>query len=64
MAFWGIVSTVPLSSMQVNPGATFFLLDNFSYAPVVAVPTLSSWAFFALTLLLALAGVASILQLS
>ena len=59
MAFWGVVSTVPISSIQVNPGATFFLLDNFSYAPVT-VPTLSSWAFVALTVLLTATGVASL----
>jgi hypothetical protein len=58
MAFWGIVSTVPISSVQVNPGATFFLLDNFSYAPIVAVPTLSCWALVALTVLLTVAAVA------
>jgi hypothetical protein len=60
MGFWGVVSTVPISSIQVNPGATFLLLDNFSYAPLVNVPALSTWAFFVLTLLLALAGVAAL----
>jgi hypothetical protein len=60
MAFWGIVSTVPLTSIQINPGATFFLLDNFSYASVVPVPALAFWAFVALTIFLAAAGVASI----
>ncbi|HEV3216450.1 MAG TPA: hypothetical protein VGZ27_12045 [Vicinamibacterales bacterium] len=60
MAFWGVVSAVPISSIQVNPGATFFLLDNFSYAPVVSVPSLASWALVALTVLLMVTGVASL----
>ena len=60
MAFWGVVSAVPISSIQVNPGATFFLLDNFSFAPIVTVPTLSSWAFVGLVVLLTATGVASL----
>jgi hypothetical protein len=60
MAFWGVVNSVPISAVQINPGATFFLLDNFSYAPIVAVPALSSWALVALAVLLTATVVASL----
>jgi len=59
MAFWGIVSPAPISSLQIDPSASLTLLDNFSFQPL-AVPTLSSWAMLALTALLTLAGVGSI----
>lgn len=59
MAFWGIVSPVPITSLQIDPSASLTLLDDFSFqAP--AVPSLSWWAMLALTGLLTLAGVASI----
>ena len=59
MAFWGIVSPVPISSLQIDPMGSVSLLDNFSFQPP-AVPTLPPWAILALTTLLTLAGAASI----
>ena len=59
MAFWGVVSVDPISSIQVNPGATFLLLDNFSYLGD-PVPTLPVWAYLLLIVLLAVKGVASL----
>jgi hypothetical protein len=58
-AFWGIVSPVPISSLQIDPIASVSLLDNFSYQ-LPAVPTLPLWAILVLTTLLTLAGAASI----
>jgi hypothetical protein len=60
MAFWGVVSNTAISSIQINPSATFLQLDNFSYAPVVVVPALPNWTFVVLTMLLVLTGIASI----
>jgi hypothetical protein len=40
MAFWGTVSSVPISAVQIQPPATFLLLDNFSFeTPVIFSPT-------------------------
>jgi hypothetical protein len=59
MAFWGIVSPIPIGSLQIDPTGSVPLLDNFSYQPA-AVPTLPLWAILALTTLLTLAGAATI----
>jgi hypothetical protein len=60
MAFFGVVSKTPISSIQINPGATFELIDNFSYVPPVTVPALPAWGVLALATLLAVTAVASI----
>lgn len=60
MAFWGVVSTTPIASIQINPTATFLLVDNFSYAPAVTVPALPNWTYVMLAILLALTAAASI----
>ena len=59
MAFWGIVSPVPISSFQLEASASLTLLDNFSFQPS-AVPTFSVWAMLALAALLAVAGMRSV----
>ncbi|HJZ75190.1 MAG TPA: hypothetical protein VKE51_25825 [Vicinamibacterales bacterium] len=60
MAFWGVVSNTSIASIQINPTATFLLVDNFSYAPAVTVPALPNWTFVVLTMLLVLMAMASI----
>jgi len=60
MAFFGVVSNTPISSIQINPGATFELIDNLSYVPAVTVPALPAWGSLVLAALLAVTAVASI----
>jgi hypothetical protein len=59
MSFWGIISPVPIASLQLDSPSSLPLLDNFSFQPA-AVPLLPTWGPLAFAGLLTLAGIVSL----